>query len=90
MAPYLPRMEQARTNLKTEKIGKMVSAAKTEFPSLLLLIVTFVSTSCFGHAAAAAGPQKSAATARVEDLYNGFPVGTDTEGHDGYGAAQKA
>jgi hypothetical protein len=33
---------------------------------------------------------KNAAAARVEALYNGFPVGTDAEGNEGYNAAQKA
>jgi len=33
---------------------------------------------------------KNAAAARVEALYNGFPVGTDAEGNEGYSAAQKA
>ena len=33
---------------------------------------------------------KNAAAARVEALYNGFPVGTDAEGNEGYDAAQKA
>ena len=33
---------------------------------------------------------KNAAAARVEELYNGFPVGTDAEGNEGYNAAQKA
>lgn len=32
---------------------------------------------------------KNAAAARVEALYNGFPVGTDVEDSEGYNAAQK-
>ncbi len=40
--------------------------------------------------AADARPAKNAAAARVEELYNGFPAGTDTEGNEGYNAAQKA
>jgi hypothetical protein len=37
-----------------------------------------------------ARPPKNAAAARVEELYNGFSVGTDAEGNEGYNAAQKA
>lgn len=33
---------------------------------------------------------KNAAAARVEELYNGFPVVTDVEDSEGYNAAQKA
>jgi len=33
---------------------------------------------------------QNAAAARVEGFYNGFPVGTDAEGNEGYNAAQKA
>jgi len=40
--------------------------------------------------AADARPPKNAAAARVEGFYNGFPVGTDAEGNEGYNAAQKA
>jgi hypothetical protein len=39
---------------------------------------------------AAAGLQKNAAAARVEELYNGVPAGTDAEDREGYNAAQKA
>jgi hypothetical protein len=41
-------------------------------------------------ALAAAGSQKNAAAARIEDLYNGFPAGTDAEDREGYNAAQTA
>jgi hypothetical protein len=37
-----------------------------------------------------AGSPKNAATARVEELYNGLPAGTDAENNEGYNAAQKA
>jgi len=37
-----------------------------------------------------AGPPKNAAAARVEELYNGLPAGTDAENNEGYNAAQKA
>ncbi len=40
-------------------------------------------------AADAAAP-KDAAADRVEKIYNGFAVGTDTDGNEGYNAAQKA
>jgi len=36
------------------------------------------------------GPQKNVAADRVEKLYNGFAVGTDAEGHEGYDAAHLA
>jgi hypothetical protein len=57
---------------------------------LRLLTIMFVSAGFCGYASAAGGSQKNAAADRVEDLYNRFPVGTDTEGHEGYGAGQKA
>jgi hypothetical protein len=38
----------------------------------------------------AAGPQVDAAADRVEKIYDGFPVGTDAAGYEGYNAAQKA
>jgi hypothetical protein len=41
-------------------------------------------------AATDAGPQKNAAADRVEKIYNGFAVGTDAEGNEGYNAAQEA
>jgi hypothetical protein len=37
-----------------------------------------------------AGSPKNAAAVRVEELYNGFPAGTDAESNEGYNAAQKA
>jgi hypothetical protein len=55
-----------------------------------LPIIICVLTGFAGHGLAAAGWQKNTAAARVEELYNGFPVETDTEGHEGYNAAQKA
>jgi hypothetical protein len=55
------------------------------FPIIICMLAGFG-----GHALAAAGSHKDAAAARVEELYNGFPVGTDAEGHEGYNAAQKA
>jgi hypothetical protein len=55
-----------------------------------LPIIICALTSFSGHASAAAGSHKNAAAARVEELYNAFPVETDAEGHEGYNAAQKA
>jgi hypothetical protein len=55
-----------------------------------LPIVICALTSFSGHALAVAGSHKNAAADRVEQLYNGYPVETDAEGHDGYNAAQKA
>jgi hypothetical protein len=43
-----------------------------------------------GDLGANAGPQKNAAADRVEKIYNGFAVGTDAEGNEGYNAAQQA
>ena len=43
-----------------------------------------------GDLGANAGPQKNAAADRVEKIYNGFAVGTDAEGNEGYNAAQEA
>lgn len=40
--------------------------------------------------ATAAGPPANAAADRVEKLYNGFAVGTDAAGNEGYNAAQAA
>jgi hypothetical protein len=40
--------------------------------------------------AADSGSHKNAAADRVEQLYNGFPPGTDAEGAEGYSAAEKA
>jgi hypothetical protein len=37
-----------------------------------------------------AGSSKNAAAARVEQLYNGVPAGTDAENNEGYNAAQNA
>ena len=37
-----------------------------------------------------AGPQKNAPADRVEKIYNGFAIGTDAEGNEGYNAAQEA
>jgi len=37
-----------------------------------------------------AGSPKNAAAARVEELYNGLPAGTDAENNEGYNAAQNA
>ena len=37
-----------------------------------------------------AGSHKNAAAARVEELYNDLPPGTDAENNEGYNAAQKA
>ena len=37
-----------------------------------------------------AGSSKNAAAARVEQLYNGVPAGTDPENNEGYNAAQNA
>jgi hypothetical protein len=44
----------------------------------------------FVQLAADSKPLKNAAAVRVEGLYNGFPAGTDAEGHEGHNAAQKA
>jgi hypothetical protein len=52
------------------------------------LLLFACATSCL--AATAAGPPKNAAADRVEKLYNGFAVGTDAQGNEGYNAAQKA
>ena len=41
-------------------------------------------------AATDAGLQKNAAADRVEKIYNGFAVGTDADGNEGYNAAQQA
>jgi hypothetical protein len=56
--------------------------------SLPIIIICVLSFS--GHSFAAAGLQKNTAAARVEEVYNGFPVKTDTRGREGYNAAQKA
>jgi hypothetical protein len=40
--------------------------------------------------AAAAGTEINAAADRVEKLYNGFAIGTDAAGYEGYNAAQAA
>jgi hypothetical protein len=40
--------------------------------------------------ATAAGPPINAAADRVEKLYNGFAIGTDAAGNEGYNAAQAA
>jgi hypothetical protein len=55
-----------------------------------LPIVICVLTGFVGQPSVAAGSQKNTDAARVEDLYNGFPVETDAEGQEGYNAAQKA
>lgn len=36
------------------------------------------------------GPQKNVAADKVEKIYNGFAIGTDAEGNEGYNAAQQA
>jgi hypothetical protein len=41
-------------------------------------------------AASATAPPKNAAADRIEKLYNGFAVGTDAAGNEGYNAAQAA
>jgi hypothetical protein len=55
-----------------------------------LPIVICVLTAFTGHAFAAAGSLKNTDAARLEEFYNGFPVETDTEGHEGFNAARKA
>jgi len=60
---------------------------KRMWASACLLIMACTSP-CI--AATAAGPPKNAAADRVEKLYNGFAVGTDVAGNEGYNAAQQA
>jgi hypothetical protein len=52
----------------------------------------WTSVCCAGRAAPNAPPASPQATAadRVEKLYSDFPAGTDTQGNEGYNAAQKA
>jgi hypothetical protein len=86
---YRERGHSARAGCAMRKQSTRLASAPSN-ASLRLLMVMFVSAGCCGYTSAAADSHKSAAADRVEGLYNGFPVGTETQGHEGYGAAQKA